>query len=272
MGRTVGASNVCACHLKLLAFLLTPMDGGATHSAIDSGTISLMESWYPDEQLYAGAEHLDGDYVASYDRKAQFDPTGDIDLLLAAGMSKHSVVVDLGAGTGAFSFAASPYCREVFAVDISGAMVEYLRRTARDLGVTNVSVVRAGFLSFEHQGDQVDVIFTRNALHQLPDYWKVTALERMASMLRTGGIARIRDLIFDFDPWEADEQIEAWMDGAVTDPAVGFTAGELAEHLRGEFSTYSWLFEQMLDKVGFEVVDRSFVRSAYGEYTCVRRA
>ena len=91
-------------------------------------------------------------------------------------------------------------------------------------------------------------------------------------MLRPGGIARIRDLIFDFDPSEVDEQIEAWMDRAVADPAVGSTACELAEHIRGEFSTYSWLFEQMLDKVGFEVVDRSFVRSAYGAYTCVRRA
>lgn len=230
-----------------------------------------MESWYPDEQMYAGAEHLDGDYVEAYDRKAQFDPTGDIELLLSAGMSEDSVVVDLGAGTGSFSFAASPYCQEVIAVDVSRAMVEYLRRKVRGLGVTNVSVVHAGFLSFEQQGSQADVIFTRNALHQLPDYWKVAALERMASMLRPGGIARIRDLIFDFDPSEADEKIEAWMEGAVADLAVGYTAGELAEHLRGEFSTYSWLFEEMLDKVGFEVVDRSFVRSAHGAYTCVRR-
>lgn len=230
-----------------------------------------MESWYPNEQLYAGAEHLDADYVATYDRKAQFDPTEDIDVLLAAGMSEHSVVVDRGAGTGTFSFAASPFCNEVIAVDVSIEMVEFLRRKASELGVMNVSVVHAGFLSFELPSDQADVIFTRNALHQLPDYWKVVALERMASMLRPGGIARIRDLIFDFDPSEADEKIEAWMGGAVSDPAVGFTANELAAHIRGEFSTYSWLFEQMLDKVGLEVVDRSFVRSAYGAYTCVRR-
>jgi ubiquinone/menaquinone biosynthesis C-methylase UbiE len=230
-----------------------------------------MKSWYPDEQLYAGAEHLNADYVAAYDDKAQFDPTGDIALLLTAGMSEHSVVVDLGAGTGAFSFAVSPYCHDVVAVDVSAAMVEFLCRKARTLGVTNVSVVHAGFLSFEHQGDQADVIFTRNALHQLPDFWNVAALEPMASVLRPGGIARIRDLIFDFDPSEADEPIESWMDGTVTDPAVGFTAGELAEYVQGEFSTYSWLFEQILDKVGLEVVDRSFVRSAYGAYTCVRR-
>ena len=230
-----------------------------------------MKSWYPNEQAYAGAEHLDDEYVAAYDRKAQFDPTEDISRLLDSGMDQHSIVVDLGAGTGTFAFAASPHCREVIAVDVSAPMVEFLRRKAHDDGITNVRVVQAGFLTYEHHGDGADVVFTRNALHQLPDFWKVMALHRMASMLRPGGIARIRDLIFDFDPTETDNRIEAWMDGAVMDPSVGFTAEELAAHTRGEFSTFSWLFEQMLGKVGFEVLDRSFVRSAFGAYTCARR-
>jgi SAM-dependent methyltransferase len=150
-------------------------------------------------------------------------------------------------------------------------MVEVLRQRVLDDGATNVRIVQAGFLTYRHQGDAADVIFTRNALHQLPDFWKVVALQRLTSVLRPGGIARIRDLIFDFDPAATDERIDAWMEGAVTDPARGFTAGELAAHVRGEFSTYSWLFEQMLDKVGLEVLHRSFVRSAYGAYTCARR-
>lgn len=234
--------------------------------------IDRMKSWYPDEQAYAGPEHLDGGYVVAYDRKAQFDPAADISVLLEVGMDENSIVIDLGAGTGTFAFAAAPFCREVIAVDVSAAMVELLRRRVHEGGITNVRVVQAGFLSYEHQGDLVDVIFTRNALHQLPDFWKVEALKRMASLLRPGGTARIRDLIFDFDPAVADERVEAWMDGAVTDPSVGFTAGELAEHIRGEFSTYSWLLEPMLAKVGFDVRDRSFVRSAYGAYTCILRA
>jgi len=230
-----------------------------------------MKSWYPDEQVYAGPEHLDGDYVAAYDQKAQFDPTEDISVLLEAGMGKDSTVIDLGAGTGTFTFAAAPHCREVIAVDVSAAMVELLRRRVNESSNTNVRVVQAGFLSYEHRGDPADVIFTRNALHQLPDFWKVAALERMASMLRPGGFARIRDLIFDFDPAAADDHIEIWMDGAVTDPSAGFTIDELADHVRGEFSTYSWLFEEMLAKVGLDIRDRSYVRSAYGAYTCTRR-
>ena len=230
-----------------------------------------MTSWYPDEQVYAGGEHLDARYVAAYDRKAQFDPTEDIDLLLEAGMDEQSIVVDLGAGTGTFAVAVSRHCREVVAVDVSAAMVEVLRQRVLDNGATNVRIVQAGFLTYRHHGDAADVIFTRNALHQLPDFWKVVALQRMTSVLRPGGIARIRDLIFDFDPVATDERIDAWMEGAVSDPARGFTAGELADHVREEFSTYSWLFEQMLDKAGLEVLSRSFVRSAYGAYTCTRR-
>jgi ubiquinone/menaquinone biosynthesis C-methylase UbiE len=231
-----------------------------------------MKSWYPDEQAFVGPEHLDGAYVAAYDRKAQFDPAEDISVLLDAGVDEESMVIDLGAGTGTFAFAAAPHCREVIAVDVSAAMVEVLRRRVQESGITNVRVVQAGFLSYEHQGDRADVVFTRNALHQLPDFWKIAALERMASMLRPGGTARIRDLIFDFDPAAADDHIERWMHGAVTDPSAGFTAGELAAHFRREFSTYSWLFEQMLAKAGFEVRDRSYVRSAYGAYTCTRQA
>jgi hypothetical protein len=67
-------------------------------------------------------------------------------------------------------------------------------------------------------------------------------------------------------------RIEAWMPGAVTDPSIGWTADELAEHVRGEFSTYSWVLDAMLDKTGFDIVDRTFRRSAYGAYTCKRRS
>jgi len=58
----------------------------------------------------------------------------------------------------------------------------------------------------------------------------------------------------------------------VTDPALGWTAAELAEHVRGEFSTYSWVLDAMLDATGFDIADRAFRRSAYGAYTCKRRS
>ncbi|MEM7337752.1 MAG: hypothetical protein AAF467_03830 [Actinomycetota bacterium] len=40
-----------------------------------------MITWWLDELITAGSEHLDAEYVAGYDAKAQFDPTEDIALL-----------------------------------------------------------------------------------------------------------------------------------------------------------------------------------------------
>jgi ubiquinone/menaquinone biosynthesis C-methylase UbiE len=230
-----------------------------------------MTPWWLDERAHAGAEHLDDAYVRGYDRKAGFDPTDDVESLRARGVGADSVVVDLGAGTGTFSVAVAPFCGQVIAVDVSPAMTAALRDRVDRLGLENVTVVDGGFLSYEHTGRPADAVFTRNALHQIPDFWKTVALGRIAQMLRPRGILRLRDLVFDFEPAEAAERIEAWMAGAVDDPAVGWTAAELAEHVRGEFSTFSWLFEPMIERAGFDIEARSYRRSAYGTYTCIRR-
>ena len=223
-------------------------------------------SWTPDEIGYAGLEHLDADYVAGYDAKAQVDPRDDIAILVAHGLGPGTTIVDLGAGTGVFTAAAAATGATVIAVDVSPAMVRHL--DAQFAGQPDVTVVPAGFLTYEHIGAPVEFVYCRNALHQLPDFWKGIALQRITRYLAPGAIFRVRDLIFDFEPAEADESIPAWMAGGVDDPARGWTPDELAEHVRIEFSTYRWLFEPMLERVGFEILDVDYVRRAYGAYTC----
>ena len=140
-----------------------------------------MRSWWLDEQAHAGPEHLDAGYVAGYDRKAGFDPTEDIEALRRHGLGPDSLVVVIGAGTGTFAVSAAPLCRWLVAVDVSPAMTAALRTRIERLGLDNVTVVDAGFLSYVHDGEPADVVFTRNALHQVPDFWKGIALERIAS-------------------------------------------------------------------------------------------
>ncbi len=232
----------------------------------------MTKPWSFDELAHAGPEHLDRSFVEGYDRKQGFpDPADDIEAFVAQGLTERSTIIDLGAGTGQFALAAARRFAQVTAVDVSPAILEVLGEKATAAGLTNIDIVQAGFLRYEHRGPKADGVYSRNALHHLPDFWKGIALERVAGVLRSAGVLVIRDLIFDFRPSEADTLLDHWLDGASVDPIDGYTAAELAEHLRTEFSTYRWLFEPMLQAAGLEIIDVQFSRSVYGAYTCMKR-
>jgi ubiquinone/menaquinone biosynthesis C-methylase UbiE len=210
--------------------------------------------------------------VAGYERKQGYpDPAEDLAVLAARGLDATSMVVDLGAGTGRFALAAARRFGQVTAVDISPAMLEVLRVRAATAAVTNLACVQAGFLSYQHAGSPADAVYTRNALHQLPDFWKAVALNRISRMLRPGGVLRLHDLIYDFQPSVADTAFQRWLDNAAEDPAWGYTSADFAEHIRTEYSTFRWLLEPMLAAAGFEIVTADFSGSVYGAYTCRKR-
>ena len=230
----------------------------------------MSNEWMIDELGYAGPEHLDAGFVAGYDRKQGHpDPAADIAAFEALGVGSDASVVDIGAGTGQFAIPAARRFRQVTAVDISPAMIKLI--SDRGAGLPNLRCVRAGFLSFAHDGPPVDGVYTRHALHQLPDFWKTIALNRIAGMLRPGGVLRMRDLIYDFQPQQAAEVFARWFAGAATDPAAGYTKDDYIQHIRTEFSTYRWLFEPMLATAGFEIVSVQYYIQAFGEYTCVKK-
>lgn len=229
-------------------------------------------AWFPDELAHAGPEHLDAGYVAGYDRKTGVDPAGDLALLRELGLDETKTLVDLGTGTGALPLIAAPHCRRVIAVDVSAPMLDVLRQRAEDAGIDNIACVRAGFLSYEHQGEPADIVYSRHALHHLPDFWKVIALRRIAAMLEPGGIFHMRDLVYAFEPDETEPTIERWLAGAAATPEVGWTREELETHVREEYSTFSWLLEAMLERAGFRIQERHGAESKiYVAYTCVRQ-
>jgi SAM-dependent methyltransferase len=194
------------------------------------------------------------------------DWSADVASLLALGIGNSSTVVDLGAGTGAFAAAIAPHVRRVVAVDVSPAMVAAQR-------ARGIEAVQAGFLSYRHSGDAPDAVVTRNALHHLPDFWKVVALSRIVAMLRPNGVLLLRDLVFSFDPADAASAIQRWLNAAPADPAEGWTATELAEHIRTEYSTFTWLLEPMLTMVGLEIRERHLSADGYyAAYICANRS
>jgi ubiquinone/menaquinone biosynthesis C-methylase UbiE len=227
--------------------------------------------WFPDELAHAGVEHLDPEYVLGYDRKAGTDPTEDVALFRDLGLNETHTLVDLGTGTGTLALAAAPHCRRVVAVDVSDAMLTFLKEKTERLGIKNIECVQGGFLTYEHQGEPADFVYSRNALHHLPDFFKALAIERIASMLRAGGVLRLHDLVFSFDVQEAERIIEAWLASAAEQTEKGWTRPEMEKDVREEHITFSWLLEPMLERAGFEIQDaRHHATRCYSAYTCVR--
>jgi SAM-dependent methyltransferase len=223
-----------------------------------------------DEVTLAGPEHLDACYVAGYDRKAQVDPSADLEELRECGLCRGSTLIDFGAGTGTFAVAAASICKRVVAVDISAAMVEAIRAKVRAHRAANVECVQAGFLSYDHDGAPVDFVYTRNALHHLPDFWKAVAVRRMADVLAPAGVLSLHDLVFSFDPSDAEACLADWIERTAVDhPEHGWTRDELETHVRDEYSTFSWLLEPMIDRAGFEIkrADYDELR-VYARYIC----
>ena len=224
--------------------------------------------WRIDEVAHAGREHLEPGHPERYDRKEDADAAAELAYLRRHGIGADSTVVDLGAGTGQFALAAAAEVRRVIAVDVSPLMLDRLRAKA---GEADVECVEAGFLTFEPD-EPVDLVYSRLALHHLPDFWKAVALERIATMLRPGGLFRLVDVVFSFEPGEAGEALERWVAaGAEAGDEEEWTRAELEEHVRDEHSTFSWLLEAMIERAGLEIVDaETFGDGFYARYLCRR--
>ncbi|MFZ0216620.1 MAG: class I SAM-dependent methyltransferase [Candidatus Dormiibacterota bacterium] len=216
--------------------------------------------WLLDEVGSAGRENLDPGHVRRYDAKEDASPAAEVLVLQRWGLGKESEVVDIGAGTGQFALQVAVACARVIAVDVSPVMLDVLQEKLTEAALSNVDVVVAGFLTYEHNGRPADFVYSRYALHHLPDFWKAVALQRAHRMLRLGGILRLSDVVYSFEPADAEERIEAWC-ATVPDEASDedrWARGDIEEHVRDEHSTFTWLLELMLQHAGFAIEDRTY--------------
>jgi ubiquinone/menaquinone biosynthesis C-methylase UbiE len=216
------------------------------------------QGWLLDEMTSIGRENVDELHVSRYDEKEDADAASEVRLLQSAGLSPGSTVVDLGAGTGQFALAASQVFERVVAVDPSPVMLNRLREKAGSRS-TPLEIVRDGFLTYEHAGDPPDLVYSRYALHHLPDFWKAIALGRIRRMLRPQGIFRLWDIVYHFPADEAEDRIEQWCASLPSVADEGeWTRADLEDHVRDENSTFTWLLEPMIVQAGFEIRDASY--------------
>lgn len=226
--------------------------------------MSEVVDWMLDELAFAGRENLDSDHVVRYDYKEDAEAVGEVERLRTYGMNASSLVLEFGSGTGQFTVAAAPVVDHIVAIDPSPPMLARLSEKVTAEGLQNIETSQNGFLTYEHKHRPADIVYTRYALHHLPDAWKAVALARIRSMMRTGGVLRLWDVVYDFDPADAPEQFENWcsLGGGTFDGQ--WSRAEFAEHIRGEYSTFRWLMESTLEHSGFHIEDAEQVFEGFG--------
>ena len=230
--------------------------------------------WQRDETVQVGTDYSDPAQAEAFEARMERvfehrDAEHDAVIKLI-GLSADHTLVDMGAGGGALAVRAAGRCRKVYAVDVSAAMLDCARTAASRAGVDNIEFHHAGFLTYEHVGDPVDVVASQGALHHLPDAWKLVGLTRLAGMLRAGGKLYLRDLVFTFNPREYAQSFE----GIVRNVADFFGEEEMGrqaeQHIRDEFSTWDWIMEGLLRRAGFRI-DLADYRAGLATYVCTRK-
>ncbi|WP_329281447.1 class I SAM-dependent methyltransferase [Streptomyces sp. NBC_01451] len=227
-------------------------------------------AWYFPEYTPVGIDLGSTSAVAAYDRNQGTDPDADDALLDRLEVAEGSHLVDLACGTGSLAVQAARRGAVAHGVDVSEEMLASAQARSERFGVAP-HWHHAGFLDYSHSGPLVDVVTTKSALHQLPDFWKQQALLKAAGMLRPGGTFYLWDVIFAFGPTSAEEHLQQWIDTEGRPEGEGFTRADFEAHVRDEFSTYSWIIEGMLQRAGFDIVSSTSPRPTHAEFRCRRR-
>lgn len=224
--------------------------------------------WQWEELTQIGTDYEDISEVRAYDERmaALRDRAAEnrrtLELLAVA---PGHLVLEVGTGTGTFARQCAAIARHVIAVDISRTMLDYAALRAREEGITNISFVRAGFLTYRHDGPPVDAAVSELALHHLPDQWKLVGLKRLALMMRRGAALLLSDLVF---PDEAADDLTAYC-GALVSGMPPSSRREMERHLRTEFSTFDWAMREIIARVGFRL-EQSAVAGVLTRYLCIR--
>jgi putative AdoMet-dependent methyltransferase len=227
-------------------------------------------AWYFPEYTPVGIDLGSKAAVTVYDRNQGTDPDLDDALLDRLGVTDGTHLIDLACGTGSLIVQAARRGANAHGVDVSQEMLTFAQARAELFDVAP-HWHRAGFLDYAHGAEPADVVTTKSALHQLPDFWKQQALLNVAGMIRPGGTFYLWDVIFSFEPADADADLQRWIDTAGRPDGEGFTRADFEAHVREEFSTHDWIMEGMLERAGFDIVSRAFPRPTHAEFHCRRR-
>jgi putative AdoMet-dependent methyltransferase len=238
-------------------------------------------AWLYDEMKQIGTDYENISEIRAYDERMAKIRDVDRELrevLDLLDLTPEATVLEIGTGTGEFPIAAVERCSRVIAADVSLPMLRYaekkaterLRGLGRDGDIDRIEFVKAGFLTYEHQGEPLDAVVSQFVLHHLPDFWKQVALFRIVGMLKDGGKLYIRDVVYSFDAADYENFFDSYLSRMAKIGGEG-TPQDILIHIRDEQSTMGWVLEGMIERAGFDIKKADYRAGFIATYLCVKR-
>jgi len=131
------------------------------------------------------------EYIARLDDPGRDDWQRPDVVLTALGMTRESVVCEIGTGTGYFALRLAKLAAWIYAVDVEPRLLSLLRDRAAGAGVQNLTPVLGLPLDPAIPPASCDLILTVNTFHHVPE--KATFLRRLRRALRPAGQVAIVD-------------------------------------------------------------------------------
>jgi ubiquinone/menaquinone biosynthesis C-methylase UbiE len=230
----------------------------------------MKNKWDFDEFTQVGTDYSDIKKVEDYDNKmSKFrNYKQEAGLILdTLKVNSNHILLEIGTGTGHFAIEAAAKCKKVYAIDVSTAMLNYARSKAEKENIKNIEWFNYGFLTFDFPGMEFDCVVSSATLHHLPDFWKMTALHNVYKSLKKYGKFLLTDIIFSAGLNEINFKVEDWINNAKKIDDEYYS--ESIMHIKNEYSTYSWIIEGMLERVGFKY-QLIYENNNFMAYLCIK--
>jgi ubiquinone/menaquinone biosynthesis C-methylase UbiE len=229
--------------------------------------------WFYDEFQLPGTDfHSEKEAVSYLERIEKIRDSAAEAALIAKriGLEKSHKLLDVGCGPALVTVEIAKICREAVGADISDIMLKIASDRAVKHGVSNIRFLKGGFLQGDAISEKYDRIMSQRAFHHVPTFWKQIALLKIRDALNPGGIFYLDDVVFSFEPGEYESQFDAWIE------SVNKLFGKVNEytavnHIVKEYSDFTWTMEGMLERAGFEIVERVQPDKFFAHYVCVKK-
>ncbi|HOJ29768.1 MAG TPA: class I SAM-dependent methyltransferase [Spirochaetota bacterium] len=230
-----------------------------------------MKSWFYDESKHSGVNYASIELIQQYDENhskfRNFAKEAD-EIISDLKLTTQSIVADIGCGTCAITQYIAKKVKKIYAIDISSPMLDYARQKYHT--IHNIEYIHSGFLGLHTHTFIVDAVYTKMALHHLPDFWKQMALKNISSITKPGGRLLYEDVIFSGDIETIEQNIDQWINQFKQQTGDEF-AREVEMHVKEEFSTFDWAIEHMLHNAGYKIDARLNKNEMIIKYICTKQ-